>query len=56
MWKSFRMVMYMQNNFRITRLKCLETYAKIKYKTLDTVTTQATLKSVRNEGCQASTA
>ena len=49
MWKFFRIVVYMQNNFRITRFKCLEICAKIKYKTLDTVTTQATLKSVRKE-------
>jgi len=40
---------YMQNNFRITRLKCLEICAKIKYKTLDTKQTDYTISSQRTQ-------
>jgi len=49
MWKFFRIVVHMQNNFRITRLKCLEICAKIKYKTLDTKQTDYTISSQRTQ-------
>jgi len=49
MWKSCRIVVYMQNSFRITRLKCLEICAKIKYKTLDTKETYYTICSQRTQ-------
>ena len=49
MWRFFRIVVYMQNNFRITRLKCLEICAKIKCKTLDTKQTDYIISSQRTQ-------
>ena len=54
MWTSCRTVSYMQNNFRITRLRCLETCAKTRYRTLDTKQTNSTISSQTTQIARAS--